>query len=221
MKRSRLVPEEDVWLASQKSPQSRRAYRRDVEHFVRTLGIRSADERQRQRTDQDVAKAIRQEKWDQALTLIDRQLKDNPDNASALRQKFDVLAAQGQYQDAALAVADKLFETMQDDAQSLNNLAWALLTEEEYGGRFNDFALRLSRRANELTKRAQWAYLDTLALAEFKTDSIQKAIELEQKAIELSKTKADGAGIEDMQEALQRFRDASPDEAEAASAQLN
>lgn len=41
------VPEEDVWLASQKSPQSRRAYRRDVEHFVRTLGIRSADELRR------------------------------------------------------------------------------------------------------------------------------------------------------------------------------
>ncbi len=38
------IPEEQVWLASRKSPQTRRAYRCDVDHFIRTLGIRSADE---------------------------------------------------------------------------------------------------------------------------------------------------------------------------------
>lgn len=38
------IPEEQVWLASPKSPQTRRAYRQDVEHFMRMLGIRSADE---------------------------------------------------------------------------------------------------------------------------------------------------------------------------------
>jgi integrase/recombinase XerD len=38
------VPEEDIWLAGQLSPHTRRAYKRDVAHFVRTLGIRSADE---------------------------------------------------------------------------------------------------------------------------------------------------------------------------------
>lgn len=38
------MPEEDVWLAGQLSPHTRRAYKRDVEHFVRTMGVRSADE---------------------------------------------------------------------------------------------------------------------------------------------------------------------------------
>lgn len=38
------VPEEEVWLAGQLSPHTRRAYKRDVAHFVRTVGIRSADE---------------------------------------------------------------------------------------------------------------------------------------------------------------------------------
>jgi integrase/recombinase XerD len=38
------VPEEDLWLAGQLSPHTRRAYKRDVAHFVRTIGIRSADE---------------------------------------------------------------------------------------------------------------------------------------------------------------------------------
>jgi len=38
------VPEEDIWLAGQLSPHTRRAYKRDVAHFVRTMGIRSANE---------------------------------------------------------------------------------------------------------------------------------------------------------------------------------
>ena len=33
------IPEEEVWLASQKSARTRRAYRLDVAHFMRTLGI--------------------------------------------------------------------------------------------------------------------------------------------------------------------------------------
>jgi integrase/recombinase XerD len=33
------IPEEVAWLAKQKSPQTRRAYRLDVRHFMRTLGI--------------------------------------------------------------------------------------------------------------------------------------------------------------------------------------
>jgi len=41
------IPEEQVWLASRKSPQTRRAYRCDVDHFIRTLGILSADDLRR------------------------------------------------------------------------------------------------------------------------------------------------------------------------------
>ena len=33
------IPEEDIWLAKQKSPRTRRAYRLDVQHFMRTLAI--------------------------------------------------------------------------------------------------------------------------------------------------------------------------------------
>ena len=38
------VPEEDVWLAGQLSPHTRRAYKQDVAHFVATMGIKSAEE---------------------------------------------------------------------------------------------------------------------------------------------------------------------------------
>ncbi len=38
------IPEEEVWLASQKSARTRRAYRLDVAHFMRTLDITSPDQ---------------------------------------------------------------------------------------------------------------------------------------------------------------------------------
>jgi len=41
------IPEEQVWLASRKSARTRRAYHNDVQHFMRTLNIRTADELRR------------------------------------------------------------------------------------------------------------------------------------------------------------------------------
>ena len=38
------IPEEEVWLASQKSARTRRAYKQDVAHFMKTLGITSPDQ---------------------------------------------------------------------------------------------------------------------------------------------------------------------------------
>lgn len=36
------LPEEEVWLAAQKSARTRRAYRRDLQHFMRALGLTTA-----------------------------------------------------------------------------------------------------------------------------------------------------------------------------------
>src|SRR5712692_10750620 len=38
------IPEEEVWLASRKSARTRRAYRNDVAHFMKTFGITSPEE---------------------------------------------------------------------------------------------------------------------------------------------------------------------------------
>ena len=38
------IPEEDIWLAKQKSARTRRAYKQDVAHFMRTIHIQSQAE---------------------------------------------------------------------------------------------------------------------------------------------------------------------------------
>ena len=44
MERLADIPEEEIWLAKQKSARTRRAYRLDVRHFMATLGITTTDE---------------------------------------------------------------------------------------------------------------------------------------------------------------------------------
>jgi hypothetical protein len=41
------LPEEEVWLASWKSPGTRRVYAQDIRHCCRALGITSRDELRR------------------------------------------------------------------------------------------------------------------------------------------------------------------------------
>jgi site-specific recombinase XerD len=38
------IPEEEIWLSKQKSARTRRAYRLDVQHFMRTLSILTPEE---------------------------------------------------------------------------------------------------------------------------------------------------------------------------------
>jgi site-specific recombinase XerD len=38
------LPEEELWLAGQKSERTRKAYREDVHHFIRALGLRGRDD---------------------------------------------------------------------------------------------------------------------------------------------------------------------------------
>jgi integrase/recombinase XerD len=38
------IPEEEIWLQKQKSRRTRRAYRLDVQHFMRTMSITTPEE---------------------------------------------------------------------------------------------------------------------------------------------------------------------------------
>ena len=65
------IPEEEIWLASRKSARTRRAYRNDVAHFMRTLNIRSPDELRRvdHRAVMAWERLMREEQGSQASTV--------------------------------------------------------------------------------------------------------------------------------------------------------
>ena len=106
-----------------------------------------------------------------------------------LRGRFDAFAEGGEI-DAARAFGAEILRSAARDPRFLNNLAWALLTEKRYGGAFDALALELSRASNEETGNGVWQYLDTLALASFRSGDVKAAVELEERAIRLAKEDA-------------------------------
>jgi len=103
--------------------------------------------------------------------------------------------------EAARACAKAFLERAHDKATALNNFAWALLTEDQYDDAYTGLALKMSERSNELTKYENWAFLDTLALAKFKSGDAKTAVELEKKAIE----HCGGRGKAELEKALAKF----------------
>ncbi len=65
------IPEEEIWWTSRKSARTRRAYRNDVAHFMRTLSIRSPDELRRvdHRAVMAWERLMREEQGSQASTV--------------------------------------------------------------------------------------------------------------------------------------------------------
>lgn len=151
----------------------------------------------------ELTRAMKSGNWDEALAAVETRLAEHPESVKLLRKKFDVLAVGRKDQEAAGRCAGTIFDKTRDDAKTLNNFAWALLTEEKYGRNYGDLALKMSERSNDLTNHENWMFLDTLAVASFDNGNVQNAIEFEKKAIDLCK----GGGVEELKKALARFED--------------
>jgi hypothetical protein len=165
------------------------------------VSAKITQEARRHQTDTRLTKAIRSQQWDDALATVDEQLQENPESIKLLKAKFEILAGQKD-RDAAVAVAKTAFTVAKDDAKALNNLAWALLTEKKFGDAYADVALKFSKRSNEITEHDNWMFVDTLALALFKTGNVEEAVKVGKKAIELCGGCGGGDGLK---EALAKF----------------
>jgi hypothetical protein len=124
-----------------------------------------------------------------------------------LQERFERLASHPGGDAEARAIARAELPQLSDDPRALNNFAWALLTETRYAQRFDDLALEAAALANRASGHAVWQYVDTLALARFRTGDVAKAIELGEKALAL--VDAAGGNRTEVAAALASYRAAS------------
>jgi hypothetical protein len=159
-------------------------------------------EQQREGRQRRMRAARAQGDWDTVLKTVREARTEQPSDPHLLWEEFKILAAGKGDHEAAAALAEKLFQTLRDDASALNEYAWDLLTEDEFGQHYSKLALKLSQRSNELTKHKNWMFVDTLALALFKTGDTSGAIEMEKKALALV---GDSSRRDEVEAALKRF----------------
>ena len=86
----------------------------------------------------------------------------------------------------AYRLGAEYLETIWDDAEALNRMAFYVLAEPGIEDRRPAFALRAARRAVELTERRDGLKLNTLARAQFEVGEVEGAIATQKAAIALA-----------------------------------
>lgn len=114
-----------------------------------------------------IAQARHHGKWDEALRAVENAPQEERDKPGLQQTRFEILALGKLDREQAVTCGNGLIERFAEDAHRLNEFAWELLTNEEYGGRFNDLALAAAERACQASDYRDWMILDTLALARF------------------------------------------------------
>lgn len=140
--------------------------------------------------------------FDAAMKVIDEAAAADPRMAeSAPSMKFSILIKAKRYDDA-YALNDQVFDSVKDQPEGLNRIAWAIATAPGIEKRDLKFAGRLAERAVELTKREDGAVLDTLARIQFDSGEVDKAIATETEAV----AKTTDENKKEMQEALEKYK---------------
>jgi hypothetical protein len=124
---------------------------------------------------------------DHALTALDKTYEPqrdrncSPTRNRALMSHYQWLRNEGHGERAAGALA-KVVEQVGNDQHQRNSAAWELMTNKDTVGKCDEVALAIAEKM-EQTGANEHHHLDTMALANFLNGRIEKAIELEQKAI--------------------------------------
>jgi len=128
--------------------------------------------------------AIDEKRVDDALKAIDELLKLEPGAAAKSGvTKFLLLLRMDEYE-KAYAMNEELFKQYNNDSESLNEISWSIMDNEDLAKRDFEMAMKFAVRANEVAKGEDPAILDTLARAHFDTGNTAKAIEFQTKAVE-------------------------------------
>ena len=137
---------------------------------------------------QQISRSIQKKDWAKAeSTLVElEKLLPEAERSELDAQRFRILLGRQDY-DGASKLASKLIDSPQDNAMTLNQLAWEIAIREGNQDRDLDLAEKIARRANEKTQGSNAEILDTLARVLFLKDQKEPAIELQQKAVELTK----------------------------------
>ena len=125
-----------------------------------------------------------------ALQLFKDFHADYPASAKGMESlHFTILSAIPDRADAATRVGRKIIDKA-ENAGTLNAFAWPLVDPEvDRENRFLDLALLAAKKASKLTEDKDGAILDTLARVYYWTGDLEKAIEIQTRAVEHSEGK--------------------------------
>ncbi len=135
----------------------------------------------------EINNAMRQKKWDTALSKLDELEKGAPEDQrdSFEGVRFNILLGKEDYP-AAYKVAAGISEAHKDNAMLQNQLAWQIATDPKIKQRDLDLADTIAKRANDAAQGKDANILDTVARIAFMQGRKTEAISVQEKAIQLA-----------------------------------
>jgi tetratricopeptide (TPR) repeat protein len=150
--------------------------------------------------------SLKRNELDKALENAGKALKANQNFPEGLRLRAKIYAKQGKCKEAYEDL-EKAVKMRPNDAVSLQDKAWFLLTCPEQKMQDPPKAMEIALKANELSKGLDALTLETLAEAFYKQGDVAKASEHQQKAVDLMKKNCpDGSCLKEMLERLQKYQ---------------
>lgn len=151
----------------------------------------------------------RQNKLDKAIEHYNHALRLNPRLFQIYNDLATAFYRQGKI-DKAIAYWNKAMRLRPDWSEALNNLAWTLATHQDQQYRNAAEAVRLAKKACELTEYKQPDLLDTLAAAYAAAGKFTEAVKTAEKAIELAMLSGNKPLAEQIQSRLQLYKTKQP-----------
>ena len=100
-------------------------------------------------------------------------------------QEYLVLAKYGRDKAGADKLGQKLLDCGYSDPVFYGQFAWTMLSSTGLAYKDTDYALKVATFANELAKGTSADVLDTLALAQFRSGQVEKAVATQKQAIQI------------------------------------
>ena len=146
-----------------------------------------------------------QGKVKEALSHYRKSLAANPGSADAHFRIGAILAGQGQAE-AAIRHAREALQINPDHIEALHALAWTLATGEEVQRQEAEEAVRLARRACELTNQQHPLMLDTLAIAYAAAGRFEEAVASAEQALQLAQASGQAGAASQIRQRLELYR---------------
>jgi len=121
--------------------------------------------------------------WDALISEIADSTEKYGSNDTMDNKKFQALLTGKKDKKAAYSLARKMAKRIWDNSQALNAMAWRIVDETPDELRDLDFALRIAKRASDLTDNKDPMILDTLARCYWDMGKKYKAIAWQEKAV--------------------------------------
>jgi Tfp pilus assembly protein PilF len=152
---------------------------------------------------------IKRKQFDGAMVYLHKAMEINSDDPRVYYYIGSLFQTQ-QKSDEAIHAYERTLQLEPDFKAALNNLAWLLATTPDAQIQNPTEAIRLARKACELTSFGNAGIMDTLAVAYAAAGQFKEAIETAQKALNLANTAGQTDIVEGISKRLQLYQAGKP-----------